>query len=48
MYLFHRLLNLAVSYERNILKGVTNKNDIKAATMKIWFIPAMLNFPGNT
>ena len=27
------------------MKDVTNRNDIKAAKMKIWFIPAVLNFP---
>ena len=40
MYLFHQRhyswLTFAVSYQRNILKDVTNRNGIKAATIKFF------------
>ena len=40
MYLFHQQhyswLTFAVSYQRNILKDVTNRNGIKAATIKFF------------
>ena len=49
MYFFHQrhysCLTFAVSYGRNIFKDVTNRNDIKAATMKVCIIAAVLNFP---
>ena len=53
MYLFHQRhyswLTFAVSYQRNILKDVTNRNGIKAATIKFFLsIPAVLNYPRKT
>ena len=52
MYLFHQwhysCLTFAVSDQRNILKDVTNRNGIKAATIKFFFIPAVLNYPRKT
>ena len=54
MHLFHQRhyswLTFVVSYQRNILKDVTNTNGIKAATIKFFFfIPAVLiNYPRKT
>ena len=52
MYLFHQWhycwLTFAVSDQRNILKDVTNRNGIKAATIKVFFIPAVLNYARKT